>query len=163
MLSQPTTPDIMPMMSCPLGQMHSTKEIKFIKKSNPTWPFLWWSLIWPTKCCIHINNILKNTPQSSTLTPYMKLIIDLNALLESMIVWVEDGGPLKYQCQTCGKTMKDKKLIKRHAEVHLDLSHTCIVCQKQFKTRNSLSVHYSQTHKNQVMSPWATTWNWKLL
>ena len=31
MLSQPTTPDIMPMMLCPLGQMHSTKEIKFIQ------------------------------------------------------------------------------------------------------------------------------------
>ena len=95
----------------------------------------------------------------------MNLIIDLNALLESMIARVEDGGPLKYQCQTCGKTMKDKTMIKRHAEVHLDLSHTCIVCQKQFKTRNSLSVHYSQKHKDQVMSPWATTWNeskWKL-
>ena len=87
----------------------------------------------------------------------MDLIIDLNALLESMIARVEDGGPLKYQCQTCGKTMKDKTMIKRHAEVHLDLSHTCIVCQKQFKTRNSLSVHYSQKHKDQVMSPWATT------
>ena len=86
----------------------------------------------------------------------MNLIIDLNALLESMIARVEDGGPLKYQCQTCGKTMKDKTMIKRHAEVHLDLSHTCIVCQKQFKTRNSLSVHYSQKHKDQVMSPWAT-------
>ena len=87
----------------------------------------------------------------------INLIIDLNALLESMIARVEDGGPLKYQCQTCGKTMKDKTMIKRHAEVHLDLSHTCIVCQKQFKTRNSLSVHYSQKHKDQVMSPWATT------
>ena len=103
------------------------------------------------------------------LNPYIlydvSLIIDLNALLESMIARVEDGGPLKYRCQTCGTTMTNRSKMKRHAEVHLDLSHACIVCQKQFKTRNSLSVHYSQTHRNQVMSPWATTWNetkWKL-
>ena len=87
----------------------------------------------------------------------LDLVLDLNTLLESMIARVEDGGPLKYQCHTCGKTMSDRTKIKRHAEVHLDLTHNCIVCQKQFKTRNSLSVHYSLAHKNQVLSPWATT------
>ena len=114
-------------------------------------------------CSIHYRY-----PPQWFLNPYfvydISLIIDLNALLESMIARVEDGGPLKYRCQTCGTTMTNRSKMKRHAEVHLNLSHTCIVCQKQFKTRNSLSVHYSQTHRNQVMSPWATTWNetkWK--
>ena len=83
-------------------------------------------------------------------------ILELNDTLESMISRYEDGGPLKYMCQTCGKTMQDKSKMKRHAEVHLDLSHPCIVCQKVFKSRNSLSVHYSREHKNEVISPWAT-------
>ena len=70
-------------------------------------------------CSIHYKY-----PQLWFLNPYIlydvSLIIDLNALLESMIARVEDGGPLKYQCQTCGKTMTDRSNMKRHAEVHLD-------------------------------------------
>ena len=40
-----------------------------------------------------------------------------------MITRSTDGGPLTYTCHTCGKTMTDKSKIKRHAEVHLNMSH----------------------------------------
>jgi DNA-directed RNA polymerase subunit RPC12/RpoP len=73
-----------------------------------------------------------------------------------MIARCEGPGLARYQCMTCGKTMADRSKMKRHAEVHLDSAHNCIVCQRVFKTRNSLSVHYSQAHKHEVSSPWAT-------
>lgn len=55
-----------------------------------------------------------------------------------------------YVCKSCGKRMANKTKIKRHAEVHLDLSHPCSVCGKQFKTRNALSQHYSSIHGQTV-------------
>ena len=72
-----------------------------------------------------------------------------------MILRGEDG---KYQCIQCGKSNPDKSKIKRHAEIHLNMSHPCIVCEKVFKTRNVLATHYSREHPNQVASPWTMQW-----
>ena len=71
---------------------------------------------------------------------------DLNSVLDGMIAKCTVEGQSKYMCQTCGKTMDNRAKMKRHAEVHLDMSHSCIVCQKQFKTRNALSTHYTRYH-----------------
>ena len=84
-------------------------------------------------------------------------LLELNAVVESMIQR-EGGG--RYSCLECGKNMADKSKIKRHAEVHLDMSHPCIVCEKVFKTRNVLATHYTRDHPKQVSSPW--TMQWKL-
>ena len=65
-------------------------------------------------------------------------LLDLNAALEAM-VQKEGGG--RYSCLECGKNMSDKSKIKRHAEVHLDMTHPCIVCQKVFRTRFVLATH----------------------
>ena len=67
-----------------------------------------------------------------------------------------EGGT--YICVHCGKIMADKSKIKRHAEIHLNMSHGCIVCQKVFKTRNVLATHYTREHPNQVVSPWTMKW-----
>ena len=64
-------------------------------------------------------------------------LLDLNAALEAMIQ-KEGGG--RYSCLECGKNMADKSKIKRHAEIHLNMAHPCIVCQKVFKTRNVLAL-----------------------
>jgi len=77
-------------------------------------------------------------------------ILELNAVVDTMIQ-KEEGG--RYSCLQCGKTMSDKSKIKRHAEIHLDMSHPCIVCQKVFKTRNVLATHYTREHP-EVTSPW---------
>ena len=81
-------------------------------------------------------------------------LLDLNAALEAMIQ-KEGGG--RYSCLECGKNIADKSKIKRHAEIHLDMTHPCIVCGKNFKTRNTLGHHYTQQHPNEVMSPWTTS------
>ena len=78
-------------------------------------------------------------------------LLDLNAALEAM-VQKEGGG--RYSCLQCGKNMADKSKIKRHAEIHLNMAHPCIVCQKVFKTRNVLATHYTREHPNEVSSPW---------
>ena len=48
----------------------------------------------------------------------------------------------------------DKYKVKRHAEVHLDMTHVCMVCDKVFNTRNTLATHYSKQHAGEVSTPW---------
>ena len=67
---------------------------------------------------------------------------------------VERGSQGKWRCTVCGMEMNNKSKMKRHAEVHLDVSHSCIVCLKSFKTKNALSTHYTRYHANDVVSPW---------
>ena len=78
-------------------------------------------------------------------------LLDLNAALEAM-VQKEGGG--RYSCLQCGKNMADKSKIKKHAEIHLDMTHPCIVCQKMCKTRSALAMHYKREHPNEVISRW---------
>jgi len=80
---------------------------------------------------------------------------DLNTLLDSMIERYHDGTTAKYLCQSCGKIIASKKDMRRHVEIHLDLSHPCGICKKVLKTRSSLAAHYSIYHKNEVISPWS--------
>ena len=87
-------------------------------------------------------------------------ILDLNSVLDGLISKSsEAGGPVRYSCLSCGKSMADKAKMRRHAEVHLDMNHPCIVCGKNFKTRNALSIHYTRYHGQEVVSPWTTSWN----
>ena len=89
------------------------------------------------------------------------MFLDLNLLLDGMISKSSEGGPAKYTCHTCGIEMGNKSKMRRHAEVHLNMTHNCIVCHKNFGTRNALSTHYTRYHGHEVVSPWTT--NWKLI
>ena len=55
-----------------------------------------------------------------------------------------------YSCKICGKNSgKWKTHIKNHIETHLEgLSFNCPVCEKTFRSRNSLSFHKSTKHRN---------------
>ena len=76
---------------------------------------------------------------------------DLNSLCDSMIAKYENEGQsaakYRYMCTSCGKVIISKKDMRRHVETHLDISHPCSVCQRTFKTRSSLALHYSLYHK----------------
>ena len=55
-----------------------------------------------------------------------------------------------YMCNICGKVLGKRINTKRHIETHLDgISVFCNVCEKQFRSRNSLNVHKTIYHKNQ--------------
>ena len=50
-----------------------------------------------------------------------------------------------FRCLACGYTTKEK--IKRHIEVHFEgLSYPCSVCNKEFRSKNSLVKHKSMIH-----------------
>ena len=52
-----------------------------------------------------------------------------------------------FQCLKCGKIATRRQDIMNHVETHLGFTHECLHCGKHFKTRNSLKVHTSNTHK----------------
>ena len=51
-------------------------------------------------------------------------------------------------CKPCGQTAKNGSSIRLHAERHIvGISFDCQICDKSFRSRNSLAVHKSQQHK----------------
>ena len=57
----------------------------------------------------------------------------------------EDGV---YHCKICNFIKRDKTSVTRHIETHIEgLSYSCSVCQKTFRSRNSLNVHKANYHK----------------
>ena len=57
----------------------------------------------------------------------------------------EDGG---HYCRVCNYRSKDKTRVTNHIETHIEgLSYSCSVCDKTFRSRNSLNVHKSTFHK----------------
>eukprot|EP00092_Neocalanus_flemingeri_P039009 GFUD01042465.1.p1 GENE.GFUD01042465.1~~GFUD01042465.1.p1 ORF type:complete len:263 (-),score=54.48 GFUD01042465.1:99-887(-) len=71
-----------------------------------------------------------------------------NMDLEFRIGELLEKGIGCWSCKACGKTNKDKSKIKYHVETHLHgVSHVCSLCGKSFRSRNSLQVHSSQSHR----------------
>ena len=91
--------------------------------------------------------------QKNSFHPFSDFVfLDLNAVVDAMVEKVQDGT---FMCLTCHKTFSSRTDGKRHAEVHLNVSHICIACQKVCKTRSALAVHYTRYHPDEVASPWA--------
>merc|ERR1719445_1710860 len=57
---------------------------------------------------------------------------------------VENG---MFICKECGKVFAKKQILANHIEIHMGIKHECVICQKSFKTKNSLKSHISQRHK----------------
>ena len=78
-------------------------------------------------------------------------ILDLDAAVDAMVEKIQDGS---FMCLNCNKVFSSRKDGRRHAEVHLNVRHTCIACNKVCKTRSALAVHYTRYHPDEVASPW---------
>jgi len=72
-------------------------------------------------------------------------------LLDSMIERCPDGS---FLCSDCGKISADKKSMRRHVEIHLDVQHACQLCHRVSRTRSGLAQHYTKYHGSEVSSPW---------
>ena len=58
-----------------------------------------------------------------------------------------EKGDGVYSCQACEYKTSDNRNIKRHIEVHFEgLSYTCTLCNKEFRSKNSLIKHKSIIH-----------------
>ena len=67
--------------------------------------------------------------------------------------YMEDCDDGRYRCSVCGKnsngTINHKQDMMNHIETHIEgLSYTCPLCQKIFRSRNSLTNHRSVYHKS---------------
>ena len=72
-------------------------------------------------------------------------IAEVDEQVEQSIVKNWDGT---YSCNICGKIMKHKSDMKRHIETHLEgLSFNCPMCEKTFRSRLSLAMHKTRSHK----------------
>ena len=75
---------------------------------------------------------------------------DTDEKINENLIENDDGT---YSCGFCGKTgdaenKRKKFLMQRHLETHLEgVSHPCPICQKSFRSRNSLNSHTSLYHR----------------
>ena len=78
------------------------------------------------------------------------------AMIENNLEQLEGGH---FRCKICGKDSKGmtkskaagmvKSSMKKHVETHLDgISYCCQHCGRNFRSKNSFSVHKSVYHKN---------------
>ena len=84
----------------------------------------------------------QNVPVASFAQEHLS---DVNNTVDKHIEALDDG---KYKCKFCGKIASLKHHIKNHIETHLEgLSFSCELCDKTFRSRNSLFTHKSRFHK----------------
>ena len=84
-----------------------------------------------------------NTVKSLTVTDNFELKEKIKSL------YTRENG--KYFCNTCGKTTTDMGNMRKHVEIHIDgLQYDCQLCDKTFRSRNSLNVHKSTSHKKDL-------------
>ena len=113
-----------------------------------------WNTPWTLVCIF--NNTIVWLEEHLKLSPNIyTFLLDFASLLESMIQRGLNGS---FECTSCGKTSGDRKSMRRHVETHMDVSHSCQLCDKVSKTRVGLAQHYSKYHGSEVVSPWAMSW-----
>jgi len=67
---------------------------------------------------------------------------DVDVQIESYLVkGTNSEGKSGWQCIECNKYSKTKANLRKHVEIHLELSFACKYCEKVYKTRNSLNLH----------------------
>ena len=72
----------------------------------------------------------------------------LDEMVDTLVIRTKTKLGVSYECRVCNKTLKEKNLIRRHAETHIKgFSHMCDYCGKFYKNRASLRVHMSISHK----------------
>ena len=68
--------------------------------------------------------------------------------IEQNIINNMDGT---YSCNLCGKISRTKQHAQNHMETHLEgLSFTCPLCEKTYRSRNTLAMHKSTKHRNNL-------------
>ena len=104
-----------------------------------------------------MDKIESSPPQEETeAVPVAADLQDLDAKIRSMMehtgksIFSSVNNPAVMLCKLCGKDGQMAN-IKNHIEANhiTGVSHTCDICGKICKTRNSLNVHKSTDHRKQ--------------
>ena len=88
-------------------------------------------------------------PKLSTDIVYPDNILQVEEQIQQNIVKNMDGT---YSCNLCGKNSgRQVGHCRNHIETHLEgLSFNCPVCEKTFRSRNSLAMHKSTKHRKNL-------------
>ena len=97
-----------------------------------------------TKPEAHERMIQKVTPDINPAN-----ISEVDEQIEQSMIKNLDGT---YSCQICGKNSgRDKSKSRNHIETHLEgLSFNCPMCEKSFRSRNTLASHKSRDHMKKL-------------
>ena len=71
---------------------------------------------------------------------------EINMKMKELYEKTDDG----WRCLACDHTSKGivSSNMRMHVETHMDgLCFTCNICDKEFRSRNSLNLHKNKTHK----------------
>ena len=92
---------------------------------------------------------------SNTLSLNTNDMSEIDAKINENLEVLDDGN---FRCRICGKdttgNLKTPKRVlkqnmKGHIETHIEgLSYPCQLCGKEFRSKNSFSVHRTLKHKN---------------
>jgi len=61
-----------------------------------------------------------------------------------------ESGPKLWKCIECGFSNRLKYTVITHCEVHLDVQHTCHICDSTCRTRNALRTHMYRKHPEAI-------------
>ena len=88
-----------------------------------------------------MSNVDENKLDVGSMTPE-EIEIRTSSIYEK-----KDGG---WNCLECGySTTFNSSTMRRHVETHFKgLSYTCTLCNKEFRSKNSFTVHNSNYHKS---------------
>ena len=97
----------------------------------------------------------KNTHDNPDKTVALALNVEgQHEIDEKILEYMESCLDGSYKCKVCGKIsgkslkQNQKQNLKNHIETHMEgLSYACPICNKSFRSRNSLSSHKSVYHK----------------
>ena len=67
---------------------------------------------------------------------------------EKVLQYLERSSDGKYNCTLCSYINGHRNAVIKHIETHIDgLVYTCPICEKTFRSRNSMISHKSHYHK----------------
>ena len=101
----------------------------------------------------------KRVPRKKIVQPTGKEIVpaetqDMNEVNEKINQYLEECVDGSFKCTYCNKGSNQnygralqKQIIQKHIETHLGLTYTCPLCQKIFRSSNSLACHKYTVHK----------------
>ena len=76
---------------------------------------------------------------------------DVDAQVKNLLTKSRNAeGQVVYRCTECNRSSKHGGNLRKHIEIHLEgLSYPCKVCERIFKTRNTLQSHM-YGHKEEI-------------
>ena len=94
----------------------------------------------------HMAKITKNSQVNSIVSDNFNSLNELNEIVKEEMTRDEDG---MWKCKRCPKVSRNISHIKDHVETHIEgISFSCNLCDKSYKTRDTLRSHNYKKHKS---------------